>query len=87
MALEEAEVIKSEGNTWAVWIFPIIVVAGFVIFGEFETPADMYWFIGIMLVVEYVLMALLWKGAQSNNVNVRNWIAHERKKLEQEKQL
>lgn len=86
LALEEAEVIKSEGNTWAVWIFPIIVVAGFVIFGEFETPVDMYWFIGIMLVVEYVLMAFLWKGAKSNNVNMRNWIAHERKKLEQKKQ-
>lgn len=83
LALEEAEVIKSEENAWARWILPIIVAAGFVIFGEFETPVDMYWFIGIMLVVEYVLMALLWKGARSQNVNIRNWIVHERKKLAQ----
>lgn len=83
LALEEAEVIKSEENTWVNWFFPIIITIGFVVFGKFETRTDMYWFVGIMLVVEYVLMVLLWKSAKSSNVNKRNWIAYERKKLEQ----
>lgn len=83
LALEEADIIKSEENKWAIWFFPIIITAGIVIFGEFETPADMYWFAGIMLAVEYVLMALLWKAAKSSNINMRKWIEAERKKLEQ----
>lgn len=72
-------------NIWEVIVgaVAIIITVGCVMFGEFETRTDMYWFIGIMLVVVYVLMALLWKSARSSNVNIRNWIAHERKKLEQ----
>lgn len=83
LVLEEAEIAKSEENKWAYWVFPIVITVGFVMFGAFETQTDMFWFAGITLVVTYLLMALLWKGAESQNVSIRKWIAHERKKLEQ----
>lgn len=83
LALEEAEILKAEANQWAYWLFPIVIIVGFLIFGEFETQTDMYWFAGIMLVVEYVLMALFWKVAKSGNINTRKWIEAERKKLTQ----
>lgn len=81
LALEEVEIVKAEENQWAYWLFPIVITAGFLMFGEFETQTDMYWFAGIMLVVEYVLMALFWKVAKSGNINTRKWIEAERKKL------
>jgi hypothetical protein len=81
LALEEAEILKTEENQWAYWFFPIVITVGMLIFADFETKTDMYWFVGIVLVVGYVLMALLWKGAKSGNVNKRKWIEAERKKL------
>lgn len=80
---EEAENLKAEGNKWVNWLIPIPILFVAVMVSEFETTTDFYWFVGIMLIVEYLLMALFWKAGNHQILNSRKWIAHERKKLEQ----
>lgn len=80
---EEAENEKAEGNKWINFVIPLPITFVLVMVTEFEKNTDFYWFTGLLLVVEYTLILLLWKVVNHEVVNSRKWIAHERKKLEQ----
>lgn len=87
---EERECDALEKKKSFYYLFPIAVIAVVVLvmfWAEgFESISDLMIFVGVQMVIQYMLMSALWKAAYAGIVERRAWIQAKKREMEEETQ-
>ncbi len=79
---EEKACASAEKSKWYYFTLPLVIIAIFVLFGEFESTLDLVIYIAIMLGIEYAIMPQFWKFEKKGIAMRRAWIKVKRAELE-----